>query len=98
MANKLTGKTKFVGVVIQGSDATIIDLTQWLGNRDTFENCMQEQLKKYRIPFRELTMWERRKQINEMAMEIMYCCLVRDESEVSMKACNEKISTWHLIL
>eukprot|EP00957_Ditylum_brightwellii_P120876 9219015-Ditylum_brightwellii.AAC.1 len=78
---QLTGKTNCVWIVIQGSDVTRIDLTQWLGKREIFENCMQERLKKYRKSFRELTMWERRKRIDEMTMEIMCCCLVRDESE-----------------
>eukprot|EP00957_Ditylum_brightwellii_P191975 14614755-Ditylum_brightwellii.AAC.1 len=64
-----------------GSDVIRIDLTQWLMKREIFENCLQEQLKKYRKPFRELTMQERRKQIDEMDMEIMCYCLVRDESE-----------------
>eukprot|EP00957_Ditylum_brightwellii_P153775 11704901-Ditylum_brightwellii.AAC.1 len=50
------GKTKCVWVVIQGSDATMIDLIQQLGKRDKFENHMQQRLKKYRKPFRELTM------------------------------------------
>eukprot|EP00957_Ditylum_brightwellii_P030322 2296566-Ditylum_brightwellii.AAC.1 len=47
---------------------------------------MRDILKKYKKTFRELTMCQRQKRVNEMAMEIMCCCLIKkDLDKVSMK-------------
>eukprot|EP00957_Ditylum_brightwellii_P045787 3473544-Ditylum_brightwellii.AAC.1 len=52
---------------------------------------MRDRLKKYKKAFRELMMCQRQKRINEMAKEIMCCCLVREDlDKSSMKESIEK--------
>eukprot|EP00957_Ditylum_brightwellii_P064964 4928369-Ditylum_brightwellii.AAC.1 len=52
---------------------------------------MRDRLKKYKRAFRELTMHQRLKRVNEVAMEIMCCCLLREDlDKVSMKESIEK--------
>eukprot|EP00957_Ditylum_brightwellii_P065968 5002930-Ditylum_brightwellii.AAC.1 len=63
-----------------------MDMMQCVRSIDAFENDMRERMKKYKKALRGLTMYEHWKSIDAMAIEIMCCCLEREESgNVSMK-------------
>eukprot|EP00957_Ditylum_brightwellii_P173746 13228265-Ditylum_brightwellii.AAC.1 len=64
--------------MFHGRKDVVIDLKHRKGQKDTFEKRMRDRLKKYKKAFRELTMRQRQKRVNEVAMDTMCCCLVRD--------------------
>eukprot|EP00957_Ditylum_brightwellii_P050835 3854782-Ditylum_brightwellii.AAC.1 len=76
---RLSRKTRTVRVVFSRHQDMLIDMMQHVGQKDTFEKNMRDRLKKYKKAFRELTMRQRQKRINEMAMEVMCCCLVKED-------------------
>eukprot|EP00957_Ditylum_brightwellii_P039807 3013999-Ditylum_brightwellii.AAC.1 len=75
----LSRKTRYVRVVLHGQKDVVVDLKKRKGQNDTFEKNMRDGLKKYKKAFRELTMRQRQKRVNGVAMEIMCCCLVRED-------------------
>eukprot|EP00957_Ditylum_brightwellii_P070142 5328040-Ditylum_brightwellii.AAC.2 len=76
---ELSRKTRCVRVVLHEQMDVVIDLKQCTGKKDTFEKNTRGRLKKYKKAFRELTMHQSWKRLNETAMEIMCCCWVRED-------------------